>query len=134
GVGIEDDRELTGRHGLRTELPERAARSFFADRLRVVELVEEALRGPVVPATLLAALVFGDRHDAQRLVRAFVSRTESARQDDRRAACRSAEGRAFAVRDPGVEIARGLLADLRGRDRLRGIDAAPLRIEQIELG
>ena len=108
---------------VRAELAQRAARGLLADGLRVVELVEEALGGPVVAAALLAALVLGDGDDAERLVRALVRGAEAAREHERGAARGAAERRALAVGDARVEVARGLLADLRGRDGLRGVDA-----------
>ena len=87
----------------------------------------------MIPAPLLAAVVFGDGNDAERLVRALVRRAKAAREHERGAAGRATERSALAVRDPRVVVARGLLADLRGGDRLGGIDATAFGVEQVEL-
>src|SRR5262249_18333985 len=62
-VGIEDDRHLARRDRFCPELPQGAPRGFFADGLRILELVEEALRRPVIAPALLAALVLSNRND-----------------------------------------------------------------------
>ena len=87
----------------------------------------------MIAAPFLAADVFRDRDDAERLVGSLVGCTEAAREHDRGAAGRSAERRAFAVRDALVVLLGRVFADFRGLDRLRRVDAAALRIEEIEL-
>src|SRR5690606_23110733 len=94
-VGIEHDGRFRGRDLASAELGDRAARRLAPDVFGRFEAGEVSMRGPVMSASLLSALVFGHRGNDERSIRATLHAGEAIREDHGAQAAAAGERGAF---------------------------------------